>query len=154
MHSFFQREEDRGAGHVAVAAQDFAGFGELKGWQRGFDCFDHIAATGVGDDLVGPFFKSCVKRGDRFGGEFGHAAVKLVFEFAGGVYEADFFAFDWDMMGIESMETTAIIVVGISGEDRGCGAIAEEAERNEHAGFVVDVKSGGGDFHCDDCDGV
>ena len=127
LNSFFQRKEDRGAGHVAVAAQDFAGFGELKGWQRGFDGLDHIAAAGVGNDLVGPFFESCVKRGDRFGGEFGHAAVKLVFEFAGGVYEADFFAFGRDMMGIESMETTTIIVVWIAGEDGGCGAIAEEA---------------------------
>ena len=58
LHSFFQREEDRGAGHVAVAAQDFAGFSELKRWQRGFDCFDHIATTGVGDDLVRLFFES------------------------------------------------------------------------------------------------
>ena len=57
-YSFFQRKEDRGAGHVAVAAEDFAGFGELKGWQRGFDGFDHIATTGVGDDLVGFFFES------------------------------------------------------------------------------------------------
>jgi hypothetical protein len=53
--------------------------------------------------------------------------VKLVFEFAGRIYEADFFALDRDMMGIESMETTTIIVVGIAGEDGGCGAIAEEA---------------------------
>ena len=127
LNSFFQREEDGGAGHVAVAAQNFAGFGKLKRWQRGFDGLDHIAAAGVGNDLVGPFFESCVKRGDRFGGEFGHAAVKLVFEFAGGVHEADFFALDRDMMGVESMETTTIIVVGIAGEDGGCGAIAEEA---------------------------
>ena len=127
MNSFFQREEDRGAGHVAVAAQNFAGFGELKRWQRGFDGLDHIATAGVGNNLVGPFLEPCVKRGDRFGGEFGHAAVKLVFEFAGGVYEADFFAFGRDMMGVESMETTAIIVVGIAGEDGGGGAIAEEA---------------------------
>ena len=111
-----------------MAAQNFAGFGELKRWQRGFDGLDHIAATGVSDDLVGPFFESCVKRGDRIGSEFGHAAVELVFEFAGGVYEADFFAFDRDMMGIESMETTRIIVVGISGENGGCGTIAEEAQ--------------------------
>ncbi len=80
--------------------------------------------------------------------------MELVFEFTGGVYEADFFALDRDMMSVESMETTAIIVVGIAGENGSCGTIAEEAERNEHAGFVVDVKGGGGDFHGDDCDGV
>ncbi len=125
LNSFLERKEDRGAGHVAVTAQDFAGFGELKGWQRGFDCLNHIATAGVGDDLVGPFLESLVKRGDRFGSEFGHAAMKLVFEFAGGVYKADFFAFDRDMMGVESMETTRIIVVGISGENGGGGTIAE-----------------------------
>ena len=128
LNSFLQRKEDRGAGHVAVAAQNFAGFDELIGRQRGLDRLDHIATAGVGDDLVGPFLKSCVKRGDRVGGEFGHAAVKLVFEFSGGVYKADFFAFDRDMKGVESMETTTIIVVVFSGEDGGRGAIAEEAE--------------------------
>ena len=31
-------------------------------------------------------------------------------------------------MGIESMETTTIIVVGIAGKDRGRSAIAEETQ--------------------------
>jgi hypothetical protein len=108
-----------------MAAEDFAGFGELEAGQGGLEGFDYIAAAGVGEDLGGLFREPSVKGGDGFGGEVGDAAVELVLEFSGGVDEADFLAIGRDVVGVEGMETTAIIVGGFPGEDGGGRAIAE-----------------------------
>ena len=52
------------------------------------------------------------------------------------------------------MKTTATIVGGFPGEDGGRRAIAEEAERDQDTGVVIDVKGGGGNLHGDDGNGV
>jgi hypothetical protein len=122
--------------------------------QGGLNGLDHIASAGVSEYLSGLFREPCVKGGDGLGGEFGDAAVELVLEFSGGVDEADSLAVCRDMVGVEGMETTATLVGGFAVKDGGGGAIAEEAEGNEHAGVVIDVKGGGGDLHGDYGDGM
>ena len=93
-----------------MAAQDFAGFGEVEIRQGGLDGLDDIAAAGVGEDLGGLFREPCVKGGDGLRGERGDAAVELVLEFPGGVGETDFLAIGRDVVSVEGMETTATLV--------------------------------------------
>ena len=150
--AFLQGEEKGGAGHIAVAAEDFAGFGEVEAGEGGFEGFDDIAAAGVSQDLVGLFWKSFKKDGDGLSGEVGDAAVELVFEFSGGVNEADFLAIGGDVVGVEVFEFPSGFRGGLAGEEEGGGAITEEAEGDEDAGVVIDVEGGGGGLDGDDCD--
>ena len=136
-------KEDGGARHVAVASEDLAGLGEGEAGEGGFECFDDIAAAGVGEDLRGLFRELSVKASHGLGSKLGDAAVELVLEFPGGVGEADFLAVGGNVLGVEGMESTGTLVGGRAGEDRCSGSIAEEAEGNEDAGIVIDVKGGG-----------
>ena len=76
--ALLQREEHRRAAHIAIVAQDFAGFRELER-QHPFQRIHHVATAGVGEDLVRVARAQGVKLGNRLGREGGHRAVQLVF---------------------------------------------------------------------------
>lgn len=121
-------------------------------WQHAFDCFDHVAAAGMGEDLIGIGGALFVKLGDSGGRDAGDGAVELVLQLAGGIDEADFLAFFGLVDGGEIFRKP-IAGISLAGPDRGRCAIAENAEADEDTGIVIDVKRGGANFHGDDGDG-
>jgi hypothetical protein len=72
--------------------------------------------------------------------------VELVFEAATSIDETDFLTVLGFVDGAEILETQLPTLVFASPDGSG-GSIAKEAETNEHAWLVVQVKSGGGNFH-------
>ncbi len=67
--------------------------------------------------------------------------MKLVFEAAVGIHEADFLAVGGLVDCLESMESELVACRFVSPKG-GSGAVAEEAEADEDAGVVIEVKSG------------
>jgi len=72
--------------------------------------------------------------------------VELVFEAATSIDEADFLTVLGFVDGAEILEAQLPTLVFASPDGSG-GSIAKETEADEHAGLVVQVKSGGGNFH-------
>ncbi len=141
-----QRREDAWAADVTVLAQDFAGCVQLVTGNDSFDGFDHIASTSVRDELIRrarPHFK---KLGDRFSSKCRDFAVELVFQAPTGIDETDFFPVFGFVDGPEVLEAELPALIFAFPDGSG-GSVAKEAEADEHTRFVVQVKSGGGNFH-------
>lgn len=152
--AFFEGEENRGAGHVAMAAEDFAGFCEMKIRECGFDGFDDIAPTGVGKDLFWVSGAAGEEGGDCICCKARDGAVELVFEFPVRVGETDFFPLGGDVVGIERVKFQKVVCVLLAAENGSGGAVSEKAEGDQDTWIVIDVKSGGGDFHRDHGDAM
>ena len=72
--------------------------------------------------------------------------MQLVFESPVGVYEADLLPVLRLVNSPEILKAELFPLV-FAFPDRSRCAIAEEAQADEHARFIVQVKGGGGDFH-------
>jgi hypothetical protein len=138
--------EDAWTADVAVLAKNFPCRAQLLRGNRALDGFYDIASTGVGNEVIRRFRSHFKKLCDRFSRKCGHSAVELVFEAAPGIDEADFLPVLGFMDGPEILETELPSLVFASPD--GCsGSVAKEAEADEHTRFVIQVKSGGGNFH-------
>ena len=134
------------AADVAVLAKNLPRGAELVRGNRALDGFYDIASTRVGDELIRRTRPHFEKLGDRFSRECGHSTMELVFEATTGIDEADFLPVLGFVDGAEILETQLPAFV-FAPPDCSGGSIAKEAQTDEHAGFVVQVKSGGGNFH-------
>ena len=72
-------------------------------------------------------------------GEFGHLAVELVFQASIGVHETDFLAVLRLVEGLKSVKSK-LVADGFVAPESGCGTIPKEAEADEHAGIVIQIK--------------
>ena len=141
-----ERCKDAGAADVAVLAKDFAGFIKFVGRNRLLNGLDHIAATRVRDEAVGFDGTHSEEGTDGFSGEGRDIAVELIFEAPAGIHEADFFPMLGFMEGVEVLKTELPSLVFPFPDGGGC-PIAKEAEADQHAGLVIQIKSGRGNFH-------
>ena len=143
----FQSGKNAWAADVAVSSQDFAGGIQPVRGTDSFDGLDHITAASVRDEALRRARSHSEKLGDRIGCEFRNLAVELVFKTATNIDEADFLAVLGLVDGAEVLESE-LPALRFAPPDGGSSSVSEETEADEHAGLVVEVKSGRGNLDC------
>ena len=136
-----------------MAAEDFAGGGEVVARKFCGNGVDHVLAAGVGNDAADGFGvelldSALVEECDGVGGEIGNGGSEEVAEFSVAVLEADFVAVRGVVMGVEA-EAAKLSGLGRALPDGRSGAIAEETGADEDAKIIVEVEGGGAHFDGD-----
>lgn len=150
--AFFQRTKNRWAAQIAILAERFPRFRKRVVRQTFLDGFNDISATAMGNDLIGFGVAQGEQVPHRFGRHFGDSAVKLVLQPAAGVDKADLLALFGPMQRAKVGSSPLTMGGRALPESRG-GAITEQTGAHDHAGIVIQIKSGGAYFDGDRCDG-
>ena len=124
-----QGKEHRWAGKVSMTAENLAGFGKRVIGNGRFDGFNHIATTGMGEDLLRVAAASSKELGHGLRSQSRNGTVELVLQTPTAVDEANFLTLLGHVVGIKVIETPGEAGLRhLLTKDGSGGAITKEAE--------------------------